>query len=149
MVALGLASAAAMFVLAALVGSFQWDGMSLRDRLLFVATQGGSWPSALLVLAAAGAELGGRGNQRRDLARWAVRCSAAVGVAISVCAAYAIAYLALAHPSGSSIDFGAVYVTSRVSEWSARLGGMLQVGASGLLAGLALFVLRRTAQGTE
>jgi hypothetical protein len=148
-IALGLASAAALFLLAAVLESFQWSGVSLRDRLFLVATQGGSWPSALLVLAAASALLAGRGSNRPELGRWAVRCCAAVSLVILVSTGYAIAYLALAHPSGSSTDFGAVLVQSQISEWSERVGGMLEMGASGLLAGLALFVLRRTTQATD
>jgi hypothetical protein len=140
LVAIGLSAAAALMLAATILRTFQFSGISLGERVVFVSVSG-AWASAFLSLAAASLSRAGPEARARQLARWALWCSSMVSAAVLVSAVYTAGYAVLAHPSGANV--GDLISNSEVGNWSARIGAVLLVGSTAVLAGLELFIARR------
>ena len=148
--ALSLAAAAALLFLGSLVQAFSFFGVSMRDRAFVVSADGASALTAALALGAVVIETAVGDPWKRLLGRWGVACASVTSVAVLVSAVYAIGYLALVHPNVGSQDFSVAMLRAAqaASSWSVRVEGMLRVAAAGVLAGAAIYLVRRAARAT-
>lgn len=146
MLALALAAAAALLFLASIVQAFSFYGVSMRDRAFVASVDGSSALTAGLAFAAVVIAIAVGGPRKQRFGQWAVACASVTSVAVLAGAAYVVGYLALVHPHLAADDYSVAMLRAAqaAASWPVRLEGMLRAAAAGVLAGAAIYVVRRT-----
>jgi hypothetical protein len=139
-----LAFAAAILPIAAIIETFRFDGVGVRDRAFIASLDGATVLTAALALAAVGVVFG-VGTERRP-GRWALVGSSIVSMVVMSGALYRAGYVVLVHPNANDSDVpntAALRAAQATYSWPVRMQVLLVAVACAALACAALYVASR------
>jgi hypothetical protein len=137
--------AAALLFMSQIARAVSFSGTPFRDRALVVAVEGGGWATSALVLGAVAIDAATHRLRRGLGVRWTIRFAVVMAAVLLASAVYVIGYVLFAHQDTSSGAMGTIFASSWIADLGSRLWGVFAAVASGLIAGVSLFVVRRTA----